>query len=196
VNKNWLLWSLATFALSLSGCLVPNPIGANVDDDGDGGGAGPDELGDPSSSEGATTTGESSEDGDASSSDSMDGAMDGSVDGATDGDRDESSGDEGTAEASSDAGPDTGQAIPADMPGSQTCGNIDSLTNGCNTCLELDCCEQLLSCADNLLCACLLTCLLTGGQDEVCSLDCGGALELPSLAGILSCVQVSCAEDC
>ena len=106
-----------------------------------------------------------------------------------------SDGSEATTEEATSGGSDAGP--PADLPEEgQTCGNVDGLTMGCQTCLEIGCCEQLASCADDLLCACLLTCLLAGSEDEACSLECSGLPTLPSLVGVLSCVQESCADDC
>ncbi|NVB40765.1 hypothetical protein G6O69_23195 [Pseudenhygromyxa sp. WMMC2535] len=172
------------------GCLKPNPVGPD-DDFGD------ETFDDDGAGEEPMVEGTGAEGGESGGSTGSDDGLDEIGEDAQTETETEVGDSEDAGAEDTGGSEDAGSESMGSEDGSQTCGNVDQLTQGCSTCLELVCCEALLGCADDLGCLCLLTCLLGGGEDEECSLGCSGALvSLPSLAGVLGCVSQSCANEC
>jgi hypothetical protein len=68
----------------------------------------------------------------------------------------------------------------------------------CQTCINDNCCDEQLACADDQKCGCFLTCLGEGGDFQQCAMECmlGNPMQNMALADLGACRNENCAEQC
>lgn len=104
----------------------------------------------------------------------------------------ETSSTEGSA-SSSEASESTGVAT---LTGDGSCEPARP-ENECSICLAEICCPELLDCAADADCACLLACLSAGGELDACIFEeCPGVQNMPLASNLNGCASVECSGIC
>lgn len=88
------------------------------------------------------------------------------------------------------------EAPTVDMAEAPLCQLAGEAADGCQTCVDLHCCDAVAACELDEGCLCLLECLLGGDSDSLCQLNCGVVTQLPSLLMTLDCLDQHCPESC
>ncbi|MFV8753982.1 hypothetical protein ACNOYE_25845 [Nannocystaceae bacterium ST9] len=102
----------------------------------------------------------------------------------------------GTSEGETGNASEDEAATSADMPGDPLCELAGEVADGCQTCVDLHCCDVVTLCNLDEGCLCLLDCLLGGDSNALCQLSCGLDPQLPSLLMTLDCLDQHCPESC
>ena len=162
-------------------CVVPNPELAHGD-------------------EATTTTDEGNRPESESQADGSEASTNSSADSSTE------SSTEPVSDSSTDSGSDSGSGSGADSStdssetgateGGTLCPLVSEVGDGCQTCVDLYCCEAVSLCQLEEDCTCLLDCLLTGEASTLCEATCGLGVALPSLVTTLDCLDQHCSDDC
>lgn len=170
-------------------CVVPNPELARGDE------------ATATTDEGHTPEAESEADGsDAGTNASAESSSESSSEPVSDSSAD--SGSESGSDSDSDSSVDSSADSSADS--SETgatddgtlCPLVSEVGDGCQTCVDLYCCEAVSLCQLEEDCTCLLDCLLTGEASTLCEATCGLGVALPSLLTTLDCLDQHCSDDC
>lgn len=111
-------------------------------------------------------------------------------DSSADSGSDSGSGSDSSADSSTDSS-ETGAT-----EGGTLCPLVSEVGDGCQTCVDLYCCEAVSLCQLEEDCTCLLDCLLTGEVSTLCEATCGLGVALPSLVTTLDCLDQHCSDDC
>lgn len=168
-------------------CVVPNPELARGDE------------ATATTDEGDTPEAESEADGsdagtnasaESSSESSSEPVSDSSADSGSESGSDSDSSVDSSADSSADSS-ETGATDDGTL-----CPLVSEVGDGCQTCVELYCCEAVSLCQLEEDCTCLLDCLLTGEASTLCEATCGLGVALPSLLTTLDCLDQHCSDDC
>jgi hypothetical protein len=165
-------------ALALA-CVVPNPDLAR---------------GDEATTEGTTDESDPPASG-TLESDSDGSGAESSADSSVDSSIDSSSSDSSSSDSSSN-GDSSETGVATDDGSESLCPLVSEVADGCQTCVDLYCCEAVSLCQLEEDCTCLLDCLLTGSASTLCEATCGLGTGLPSLTMTFDCLDQHCSEDC
>ncbi|MFV8753980.1 hypothetical protein ACNOYE_25835 [Nannocystaceae bacterium ST9] len=124
----------------------------------------------------------------------------GSESGSESGSNHDSSDDSNDAADSGEVSTEGTREMPPDLANDDErgigCELLGEVTDACQVCVDLYCCDAISLCGLDGGCLCLLDCLLSGSADAVCQLNCGLDLELPSLLMTLDCLDQQCDGTC
>ncbi|MBX7084529.1 MAG: hypothetical protein K1X88_35315 [Nannocystaceae bacterium] len=73
--------------------------------------------------------------------------------------------------------------------GGPTICDPDPADTECAACARMACCDELQACIGNLVCLCLLNCVVDGGLPEDCQTMCG---ENAVSQAVVDCGQTNC----
>ena len=112
---------------------------------------------------------------------------------------------EGTTTEDADTNTGDGDTDTSDATGDVTDSGSDTGTTGgacqdvppqsaCEECLFIECCDLLLTCLDDTVCACTYACYGDGGTVDACAEQCGAPNDPVMLLG--ECTATSCSDPC
>lgn len=160
-------------------CVVPNPELARGDE------------ATTTTEEGNSPESESQADGSEASTNS---SAESSTEPVSDSSADSGSASDSGADSSTDSSTDSSETSATE--GGTLCPLVSEVGDGCQTCVDLYCCEAVSLCQLEEDCTCLLDCLLTGEVSTLCEATCGLGVALPSLLTTLDCLDQHCSDDC